>query len=119
MTNKLVKLNKLVKHRQDILIPAAFGVHSMIQTELRDYISREFGHSTFSFHEVFLDRPVMWFQKFNSKLKKNPAYGTTQPFLSRFVHQSGLTPAVSHQTIKDFRSKLENRIKIKPLELPL
>jgi hypothetical protein len=109
---------EMIKDRQGILIPATFGVHSMIQNELRDYIARAFGHSTFSFHEVFLDRPVMWFQGFNDLLS-NSAYGTTQPFLSRFVYQSGLTPAVDPGIIQKLRNDRIQRKKIKPLQLPL
>ena len=94
----------LIEERRKLLIPATFGVHSMIEGELRDYISRTFGHSTFAFYEAFLDRPTQWWETFDKVKKKGT--GTTEPFLSRFVYQSGLTPKVNKQELLDALAKI-------------
>jgi hypothetical protein len=112
--------DKLIEHRRRILIPATFGVHSMIHDELLDYISQTFGHSTFSFHEVFLDRPVTWQQTFDArKMGENTVYETTQPFLSRFVHQSGLTPRVDKGVVHGLSEIMKVQTEFDPLAIPL
>jgi hypothetical protein len=107
--------DKFVEYRQKILIPAAFGIHSKIENDLRDAISRMFGHSTFFFHEVFLRRPVLSYESVDERLD-NPNYGTTQPFLKRFVYQSGLTPRVDPTLIAKLTTKLKNKIKGKRVD---
>jgi hypothetical protein len=100
----------------------------MIHNDLRDYIARAFGHSTFSFHEVFFDRPVMWFQKSDNLVSETGSlpYGTTQPFLSRFVFRSGLTPKVNPDTVASLLETAKGLVnnkrawsKFDPLDIPL
>jgi Sigma-54 interaction domain len=102
-----------IEHRQKILIPAAFGIHSKIEDELRDAISRLFSHSTFFFHQVFLRRPVLSFQGPVKPFEEDPNFGTTQPFLSRFVYQSGLTPKVDARTVSKLSQNLKKELKSK------
>jgi hypothetical protein len=107
-----------LEERRKLLIPATFGVHSKITNDLRDYISRTFGHSTFSFHEAYLDKPVQWQQDFK-KAVEDPTNGTTEPFLSRFVHQSGLAPKVDDTLLQEFKTKIKNKEDFDPLIIPL
>ena len=98
---------ELIDERRKLLIPATFGVHSMIEDELGDYISRTFGHSTFAFYEAFLDHPAQWWEDFN---RVPIDAGTTEPFLSRFVHKSGLTPKVDEPSLRNIANTLKGTV---------
>ena len=104
--------------RRELLIPATFGIHSKIYNDLRDYISRTFDHSTFSFHEAYLDRPIQWRELFQKAIAGSGT-GTTEPFLSRFVHQSGLTPKLDPDEVSALRRKRQTEPTFDPLQIPL
>lgn len=79
--------------RRRILEPAAFGIHYAIEDELEQYISRNFYHSTFSFHEIFLHRPInLWEDR--TELFKRP-FEISSPFVSRLLRRTGYIPAVN------------------------
>ena len=99
---------RLIEDRRKLLIPATFGVHSKIEGDLGDYISRTFGHSTFAFYEAFLDCPAQWWENF-AKVKEAET-GTTEPFLSRFVHKSGLTPKVDELSLQKIAGDLRRNV---------
>lgn len=100
--------DELAGQRRALLVPATFGVHSKIEGDLRDYIGRTFGHSTFASYEAFLDRPAKWWEKFEDV--KAAETGTTEPFLSRFVHKSGLTPRVSGPVLQGIWTEIEKHL---------
>lgn len=109
MAHDIRRAADFIRERRKLLIPATYGVHSKIENDLRDYITQTFGHSTFAFYEAFLDRPAKWWES----LENVKEAGTTEPFLSRFVYKSGLTPRVEPPS-KILQKNLVDRV-ISPL----
>ncbi len=88
--------------RQKILLPAAYGIHHMVNRELRQFFADKVGHSTFFFYEFFLQKPCTRWMDPADALEDEQA--VTAPFLSRVINQTGFLPALNSDTLDDIET---------------